>query len=363
MKFLSIFLVLVNFFFAAELHAEKESEIFTHSEVGAREQLLNLVAGEWIAQSIYAVAKLDVASHLMHGPKTVNELAELTDCDVENLYRLMRMLASIGMFHEEENHYFINTKVSELLAKDHPQNLRALILFYSGEMSQTWTHALDCIKTGKPAFDLKFNQPVFEYFRSHPISAQCFNAAMKEKSQVVISSCMRAFNFSRFSSIYDLGGGLGHFLAALLSVYPHMQGALYELPEVVGKAKVVLLPFKERCQLISGNFFKHIPKGGDAYLLKSVIHDWNDSDSLTILNKCHQAMNKDDRLIIVEPIMTEANQKEMAKFMDVYMMMITGGKERTLLDFKMLLDQAGFSIESVTATETEFYLIEARKKM
>lgn len=325
-----------------------------------REKLLTLVAGEWVAKSLYAAAEFDIAGYLLEGPKNVQELSKLTQCDEENLYRLLRMLASIGVFHEEEGRFFSNTEASELLAKDHPQSLRGLTLFYREEMSQSWDRVSDCVKKGKPAFDLEFGQSVFEYFRTHPDAAAHFNLAMKEKSKAVIGSCIKSFDFSKFSSVYDIGGGMGQFLTALLNKHPHMRGLLYELPEVVASAKNNLGK-EPRCSLLSGDFFQHVPADGDVYLLKSILHDWNDRDAARILEKCREAMPAHAKLIIIEPLLTAPNYREAAKMMDVHMMVITGGKERTLQDFKNLLDRAGFSIDSITPTETEFSILQASK--
>lgn len=327
-----------------------------------RETLLNMIGGEWVAKSIYTAAELDVAGHLLRGPKNVEELAQLTKTDTESLYRLLRLLSSVGVFYEGINRTFTNTPSSELLAKDHPQSLRTLALFYSEEMSQSFERLTDCVKTGKPAFDLAFEQPVFSYLKKHPQAASRFNTAMREKSQSVIASCLKACDFSRFKTVFDIGGGMGHFVAAILRAHPNVHGALYELPEVVSAARSSLETFVPRCTLISGDFFDKVPEQGDVYLLKSVLHDWTNEDALIILKNCHAAMSEKSKLIIIEPMMVASNQKEYAKYMDVFMMAITGGSERTQDEFKILLNQAGFTIESITPTETEFYIIEACKR-
>jgi hypothetical protein len=341
--------------------AQNESSSVPQTEISGREALLSIVSGEWVAQSLYAAAQLDIAGHLLSGPKQVKELAKLTETQEESLYRLLRLLASVDIFHEEGNQVFSNTCASEFLAKDHPQSLRSLILFYSQEMSQSWKQLSACLKEGKPAFDLSFGQPVFTYFREHPQSALLFQSAMKEKSRAVIASCLQSYPFKQFSSFYDIGGGSGHFLSAVLNQHPAMKGTLFELPEVTLEAQRFLEPFGQRCTVVAGDFFQQVPANGDAYLLKSVLHDWNDADALRILEKCRESMPDSSKLLIIEPILTAANQKDPAKMMDVYMMVITGGKERTEQDFRRLLSTAGFSVESVTPTETEFYIIQASK--
>lgn len=331
-------------------------------EPSGRETILTLIAGEWIAKSLYAAVRLNIASHLGSGPKRIEELAVETQSDEESLYRLMRMLASAGVFHEEEGRIFSHSPASELLAKEHPQSLYTLVKLYSQEVSQSWDKLPECIQEGKPAFQIFFGQPVFPYFRQRPQLAAEFHVAMWEKSRAVTDSCLKSYDFSKFSSVCDIGGGLGPFLSAILNAYPKTKGILYELPEVATAAKDYLEKFRNRCELISGDFFTSIPSNSEAYLLKSVLHDWNDEDTLKILEACHRGMSKNSKLIIIEPLITYPNQMELAKTMDVYMMAIRGGKERTAQDFRKLLDEAGFAVESITPTETEFYLIQACKK-
>lgn len=325
-------------------------------EEQGREHILSLVSGEWVAQSLYTAAELDIATHLQAGPKSVSELAQTTGAKEEPLYRLLRLLASVGVFHEEENRFFSNTDSSVLLVKGAPDSLRSLVLFYRDEMGPSWRHLSECVKEGKPAFNLAFGQPVFSYFREHAEAATHFQAAMREKSRAVVASCLQAYDFKSFKSIYDIGGGSGHFLKAILTTNLEAKGVLFELPEVLASVEKT-----SRLNLQAGDFFKSIPEGGDCYLLKSILHDWSDADAVRILSECRKAMSKEARLVIVEPIMVAPNEQDHAKVMDVYMMAITGGKERTLEDFKTLLSKAGFSLESVTPTATEFSVIVGRK--
>lgn len=324
-----------------------------------RQKVLSLVAGEWIAHGVYTAAKFDIASHLLDGPKSIEELAVLTGCNEDNLYRLMRFLASVDLFREEVNRHFANTETSALLAQNHPESLHSLVLFYSGETSRSFDQLSTCVKEGKAAFDITYQQPVFAYFKDHPNAGKRFNDAMKEKSQIITTSCMAAYDFGKFSKIYDIGGGTGHFLTALLKKNTSMRGLLFDVPAVIKEAQPNLKSFGERCGVIAGDFFKNIPNDGEAYLLKSVIHDWNDADALKILNKCHDAMSSRATLVLIEPIISNVNPY--SKCMDVYMMAITGNKERTKTDFEALLKKAGFRVESVTQTDTEFAIIEAKK--
>lgn len=331
------------------------------SKYSDRETILDIVAGEWIAQGVYTATKLDIAEYLSESPKSVEQLATLTNSDEENLYRLLRLLSSRGIFKEGPTRNFSNTSSSALLASKHPHSLRGLILFYSGEMSKTFAKLDGCVRTGTPAFELTFQKPVFEYFRDNPNSAKLYNVAMQEKSRAVVHSCLHAYDFGKFSTVYDIGGGTGYFLFSLLKKNPKMRGLLFEQPSVITEAKPHLEEFGQRCGMIAGDFFKSIPPDGEAYILKSIIHDWDDENAIKLLRKCNTAMRKEAKLFIIEPLLASANEKDYAKCMDVLMMAVTGGRERDEFDFRYLLQQAGFKIDSITHTETEFAIIQASK--
>jgi len=342
MRYLILFLTSVSLLFSTE-----------------REDLLNVVSGQWIAQGVYTAAKMDVAGHLLNGTKSIEQLAQVTNSDEDSLYRLMRMLASAGIFNELPGQNFANTPSSALLAEKHPQSLRTLVLFYNSEINQSFDNLDQSIKRGIPAFDLTFQKSIFEYFRDNPAAAKLFNEAKKQKSGLVATSCIGSYNFGKFSTVYDIGGGAGLFLDALLQKHPRMRGLLFEQPAVIAEAKPQLETFGQRCGLIAGDFFKTIPPDGDAYLLQSVLHDWDDLNAVKILKQCSSAMKKGAKLLIIEPLMRPANEKDYAKCIDLLTMAVTGSKERTEEDFHYLLQQAGFRIDSITRTETEFVVIQA----
>lgn len=331
------------------------------SEQSPRGKIMSIVAGEWLTKGIYTAIELNIADYLTEGPKNVQELAKLTQCHEESLYRLLRMLASEDVFRESKPRVFCNTPASALLTKSQSDSLRSLVLFNKNEIISNWNKLTDCVREGKTAFELTHGKTKLNYFEDNPKTAEQWKTAKNEKAKTVIFACLKAFDFGRFKSVYDIGGGTGHFLIALLKKYPFMNGVLYELPEVISEAKKPIVQF-ERCSLLAGDFFKTVPVAGDAYILKSVLHNWTDKAALKILANCHQAMSDTAKLIIIEPIITFPNRKELSKLVDVYTMLTTGGRERTLQEFQDLIDQSGFVIESITPTDLEFYLIEARKK-
>lgn len=349
--------------FAVESLSQMQCAISPSNLDQSRGQLLSHLAGEWISRSLYVATKLEIADHLQQSPKSIQELARLTQTESESLHRILRLLVSIDIFQENEEGIFSNNQTSSLLAKNHPSSLYALTLWYGEEMHSCWDELLNSIKSGTPAFEIVHQKPVFAFLKENPTNALHFQEAMKEKSKAVIQSTLQAYNFSSFQSVYDIGAGYGQFMQAILHQYPHLNGLIFDLPEVID-----VLPQKNptisnnRCRAVAGDFFADIPSGGDVYILKSVLHDWNDEEALKILRNCFKAMSANSRLLIVETVLLPKQQAVYANCMDILMLAVTGGKERTLASFENLLDTAGFKINTITPTSTEFSIIEACKR-
>lgn len=337
----------MKFFFATLLFT---AQLLSH-EI-ERERLLTLFSGEWVSRALYVATKLEIADHLTE-PKSTKELAIITQTNPESLKRLMRALTSFGLFQEVSPNVFMNTEMGALLTKNHPDSLYALSLFYGEDIHDSWDSLLESVETGKPAFELTFEKPVFQYFKENPIKRSLFQEAMREKSRAVIQSALANYDFTQFSTLYDIGGGQGQFLEMLAEKAPQIQGTLFELPEVISELK------GRDFTMIAGDFFSKIPSGGDAYLLKSVLHDWDSSQCKKILDNCYQAMGVNSRLLIMDVVLQP--EARYAHSMDLLMLAVTGGKERSLKDFKEMLEKSGFTIENVYPTATEFSLIEAKK--
>lgn len=319
-----------------------------------RENLLDLLAGEWVARGVYAATQLEISDHLEKGPKSVEELAALTGTNRNSLYRLLTLLVSFGFFDETAPEIFSNNASSKLLSKTDPDSLHSLILLYGETLHQAWDEITPSIKNGVPAFELSYKQPVFQYFKEHPERGAIFQKAMGEKSKAVIQSALANYNFGQFYSICDVGGGYGQFIQAMLSKHPESFGMVFDLPEVIEKIKHLENP---HFILKAGNFFEGVPEGYDAYILKSVIHDWDDQKAEQILKNCYQAMKPESQLLLIEAVL----QKPYAHCMDFLMLAITGGKERTLENLKQLLLNAGFEVVNIYSTSTEFSIIECKK--
>lgn len=321
----------------------------------AREKLLMELSGEWIARGLYVVNRLNIADHLNEGPLAIDRLSELAGCDKDHLNRIMHMLASKGIFEEIEPHVYKNSEASALLSSRHPAKLKSIAQFYGEEVHLSLDALLACVEKGETAFNLVYGQPVFRYFKENPERKELFQAAMKEKSKAVIESAIEVYPFSKYGSVFDIGGGNGAFLALLKHKYPEMKGVLFELPEVIAEVKST--QFKS----IPGDFFKSIPEGGDLYLMKSILHDWSDENAVLILKNCQKAMKPESRLLIIEAVLLPGGDSIYANAMDVLMMAMTGGKERNYAEYAALLKEAGLEIENIYKTSTEFLIIEAKK--
>lgn len=341
---------------AGEAHCYQDN---TNTHSNPRKILLEKLAGEWLTHCIYSATELNIASLLESGPKSIDELATLTNTQSHLLYRLMNTLASNGIFHELQNKTFENNSISTLFSPNHPHSLYDIIIFYKDIISPNWSDLTKTLQSNTPAFEIHNDMPVFKYFKQNPQAASRFNAAMKSKSNSVIDSLLNSYDFSPYNTFYDIGSGKGHFAFAILNGYPNLSATLFDLPEVIESAKTTIpANLHPRCSHISGDFFSEIPKNGDVYFLKSIIHDWPDTDALKILKNCHQAMSNHSRLLILEPILLPPNTPDYAKSLDILMMAITGGRERSLEEMTNLLSQAGFKLINTFPTDTEFSILE-----
>lgn len=334
------------------------------TEASPPQQLDQMISGYWISQAIYAAAKFNIADHLIDGPKSIEQLAEATSTNADALYRLLRALASVGIFAEGEPRHFALTPLAEPLQSDVPGSKRALALMAGDEQFRTWAEIEYSIQTGKTAFDKAFGKPIFEYLSENPDKARIFDAAMVgihgRESDIVLS----AYDFSGVGVLADIGGGNGSQISQVLKRNSDLKGILFDLPHVIERAKnsIESAGLLDRCKLVGGSFFESVPEGADIYLMRHIIHDWDDEKSLTILRNCHQAMSANTKLLIVESVIPPGNDPFGGKFLDLVMLLIPGGKERTAEEYRALLDQAGFELTQVIPTTSEVSIIEAVKR-
>lgn len=315
------------------------------------------------SQAITVAAKLRIADHLCDGPRTTAELAGLTGSHEPSLYRLMRGLASAGIFRREPDGSFSNTELGDMLRTDHPESLRSA----AHMICDRWQWAshqnmLHSVTTGGIAFDHTFGMPIFPYFAEHPEDAAVFDEAMTSFSITTALAVVAAYDFSGAGTIADIGGGHGLLLSKVLHSVPGAKGVLFDQPQVVAAAGAVLEKegTAERVEKVGGDFFKEIPVAADIYLMKYIIHDWNDEQSETILRNLAAAAAPGARLLLVETVVEEDdNQPSLSKLMDLNMLVMTGGRERTAAEYAELFERTGFRLERVIPTTTPMQIVEA----
>src|SRR5215469_11794793 len=268
--------------------------------VSTYQQLDQMITGYWISQAIYAAAKFGIADHLKDGPKTAGELARATSTNPDALYRLLRALASVGIFREGESRHFSLTPLAEPLQSNIAGSKRALALMSGDEQFRAWAEIDYSVRTGKIAFDKVFGKPIFDYLGDHPDKARIFDAAMVGVHGRESNAILNAYDFSVFGVVADIGGGNGSQMAEILKKHTRIKGILFDLPHVIERAKerIQAAGLLDRCQLISGSFFEAVPEGADAYVMRHIIHDWDDKHAAIILRNCRRAMAPNGRLLV-----------------------------------------------------------------
>jgi hypothetical protein len=332
------------------------------TSVSPTQAVLQVIAGFWLSRCVYIAAKLGLADLVQESPKTPAELAVLTGTHAPSLYRVLRALASNGWLPEDADGRVGSTALSAGLITGAPGSLRALATTELGEEHYpAWGNLLFSVKTGELAFDNVFGMPNWQYWAGHDEHAQVFNRAMSEMTAVIEPAVLSMCDFSPFKTIVDVGGGRGTLISSILQAYPDARGIVLDLPHVIDEGRQLIADqqLAGRCELIPGDFFKDVPSGGDAYILKWVLHDWDDEKSIAILRNCRRAMGREGRLFVVEAPLSSRNEPSMHKLMDINMLVMTGGRERTHTEYEQLFDAAGFELARVTATPLELAVLEA----
>ena len=333
------------------------------AELPMHQQLDEMITGYWISQAIYAAAKFGIADHLKDGPKTVGELAAATSTNPDALYRLLRALASVGIFTEGDSRQFSLTPLADPLRSDVAGSKRALALMSGDEQFRAWAEIDYSLRTGNIAFDKVFGKPIFDYLGDHPDKARIFDAAMVGVHGRESKAVLDAYDFSGIGVVADIGGGNGSQMTEILKRHNRMKGILFDLPHVIERAKerIDATGVPDRCKLVSGSFFDAVPEGADAYILRHIIHDWDEEKSLKILRNCHRAMLPTSKLLVIESVIPPGNEPFHGKFLDLHMLLIPGGKERTENEYRTLFERAGFELTRIVPTGSEVSIVEGRK--
>jgi hypothetical protein len=314
-----------------------------------------------VSQAIHVAASLGIADLVQDRPRGVDDLAEATGTRAPFLYRLLRALAGVGIFSEDEGGRFAQTPLSGYLRSDAPGSVRAWATYVGRPYHwSTWAHLLDTIRTGEPAFPKIHGTSVWDYRSSRPEEAEIFDAAMSGLSAAVAGAVVRGYDFTGIGTLVDVGGGQGELLAAILAANPSLRGILFDLPYVVAGAPRVLeaAGVADRCHVVGGSVFEAVPEGADAYLLKAVIHDWDDAEAIQILRNCRAAMPDGGRLLVVERLVRPANEPDPVKFADLMMLVMLGGRERTADDFRRMYAEAGFRLTEIVPTGSPYSIIQ-----
>ena len=331
-----------------------------HNEHHLREVLREQIMGFRATQMIHVAAKLGLADLLAAGPRPVEELAADVGAEPQALHRLLRALASLGIFAEDPAGDFVLTPQAELLRSDVQGSLRDVALLYGEDwLWQAYGNMTHSVRTGAPAFTKTHGQPFYGYLQAHPRAAARFNAAMTGFSSHETAAILEAYDFSDVRNVVDIGGGHGALLAALLRAHPQMSGTLFDLPSVLAGAASVLGEMGERARTVAGDFFDEAPAGADLYVMKSVLHNWDDTDAQRILSTCRAAMAPEARLLVIERVVPDGNAPAEAKLFDINMLVVAGGRERTEPEYRRLFEQAGLVLTRVGGTRSPLSVIVA----
>ncbi|MBR8661705.1 MULTISPECIES: methyltransferase [Brevibacillus] len=336
---------------------EKKSQL----QQALADRVMEWITGGWVQQAIYVAAKLGIADLLADGPKNVGELAEATETHAPSLHRILRALCGIGLFREEGEQRFALGPLGSYLQSG-ANSLRGMAIMMGEKWHRdAWSNIMYTVKTGKSAFQDVHGMGVFAYLERHPDAGEQFNQAMSDMSNRMASALVRAYDFSPYDKVIDVGGGHGRLMTAILNAYPGLKGAIYDVPAVIEGTRrhIAEAGLADRCACIGGSFFESVPAGGDLYMMKNIIHDWNDEEAVAIFRNCRRAIREDGKLLVIEMVVPANNQPHPSMLIDLEMMIMATGKERTEAEFRTLFRRAGFELQRIIPTSAAVSMLEA----
>lgn len=326
-------------------------------------RMLDLITGYWVSQLVHVAAKLGLADLLKDGPRTPAELARKVGVDAQRLQRMLRALASVGVFAERGGGRFALTPLGATLRGDRPDSMRDFALMMVEEYNwNSWSRVLDGIREEIVPFQRVHGMRIFEYFGQHPEHAQVFGRSMTSLSGTENPAVVAAYDFSKIRRLVDVGGSHGHLLAAVLHKNRNVRGVLFDMPPIVEQARH--LPYVNarklagRIEFEVGDFFQAVPDGCDAYMMKYILHDWNDDECVAILRHCRRAMTRDGRILVIDTVIPPGNAPHWGKLLDINMLALTGGRERTRDEFAKLFARAGLKLKRVVPTACPLSVLE-----
>jgi hypothetical protein len=320
-----------------------------------QEQILGIVNNHWQSCCVGAAAQLELADLLADGPLHVDILAERTKTHGPSLYRMLRALESTGIFTQTSPRVFDNTPTSECLRRNRAGSNWAWIRFTlcsGAPVFEGWRGLMLSLKNGRPGFDQVTGENAWVHLQSNRQTYTIFNEAMRDLSASISPAVAASLDWSRFPVIADIGGGIGSQLTSILDAHPSCRGILFDQPAVVAEA-----PDHRRIERVGGDFFKEVPVQADAYVMRWILHDWSDEESVRVLTNLRKVTNPNARLMVVESVILETPEFDMGKWMDLNMMVMATGRERTVAEFRDLLDQAGFALEQVVPTRSPLSIV------
>jgi hypothetical protein len=324
-------------------------------------RIFYLSQGLIITTALSLAAELGVADLLANGPRSSDELAQDASCHPRSLYRVLRLLSSVGIFTELPDNRFAMTPLGECLRIGVSGSMRSWLRMAGLNVRLgVFAEALHSVRTGETVFQRATGMEFFDYLAAHTEEGEIFNGAMNDFGQMVSAAVVQAYDFSGISKIIDVGGGHGTQIAAILQSHPQMTGILFDSPYVAEGARksIAAAGIAHRCETVGGDFFKSVPTGADAYLLRWIIHDWDHERAIAILRNCRQAMEKTSRLLLIEAVIPTGDEPHPGKFLDFIMLTLLGGQERTEEEYKSLLHKAGFRLNIVVPTGSPLSIIE-----
>lgn len=331
-------------------------------ELSPGEQMMQMLCAKWVSRAISVAAELGFADLLTDGAKTPDELASATKSHGPTVYRLMRALSSVGVFTETDDGRFALTPMAECLRSDSPQSIRNCARFYGiPVMWRAWEELQHSVQTGETGIKKAYGiESPFDYLKDHQEEAAIFDGAMSDFTRMVAPALAQAYDFNRFGTIADIAGGEGLLLAAILRKYPRPQGILFDLDHVIGRARKQLANagLDGRCTTVSGDFFESVP-AADAYIMKHIIHDWDDERAVSILRTIRKSINENGRVLLAESVIAPGNGPDFGKLLDLEMLAVPGGRERTETEYAALFRSAGFRLLEVHRTSTPESWVEA----
>ena len=327
-----------------------------------RNKLIQLASGHIIARAVHVAAKMRIADHLLDGPCSIHQLADKMQVDVQSLYRLLRLLVSYDIFYEDEYHNFSLTSLAQLLVSHSSNSLQAWLAYHDGDEKrwQSYGSMEHSITTGRPTFDHLFGCGYFDCLAQDSQLAAHFDEGMRNLSEKEDRVIAASYDFSDYATITDIGGGKGGLVGSIIQDHSVMQGMIYDLPHVQSSAQSYLFDHSldQRVNFRSGSFFDEIPAGSDLYILKRILHDWDDQACLQILSNCRKIMNQDTKLLIIEAIVPADNSRDFIKDIDLAMLVLFGGQERTYDAWQKLVHAAGLQLVAVHSTPSMLSILE-----